>query len=272
MEMTYRDKIGKKFDFSIRGTYSYANNTRIYIDEAPPIQANQASTGQSIGNFFLYKWTGTYYRDQDDINKSPKVTLAGVPPVHPGDLKYEDTNNDGQINEFDRGFYGYPNLPRRNYGMQLQMGYGKLRFSVAFQGTGDFSLSGNEESIRPFSSNLTAVHANAWTPALGNNASFPVLTLARPISDPGTNSTFWARSGKYLRLRTADISYSLPQRWLNQIKVDDIRIYVNGNNLFTWSKFFDLYSLDPEKDPNTNSDRVVYPPQKVYNIGINITF
>jgi hypothetical protein len=129
-----------------------------------------------------------------------------------------------------------------------------------------------EESIRAFSANLTEVHAKAWTPDLGNNAKYPVLTYARSISDPGVNSTFWSRSGKYLRLRSADISYSLPQRWLNRIKIDDIRIYANGNNLFTWTKFWDLYSLDPERDPNNNADRVVYPPQKVYNLGLNITF
>lgn len=272
MEATYRDRIGKKFSYSIRATYSYANNTRLNIDEAPlPANiAHQASTGRSIGDPLLYKWTGTYYADAADIAKSPKVTRNGSPAVHPGDLKYEDVTGDGQVNDDDRGFFGYPNLPRRTYGVQVQMGYGKLRFSFAFQGTGDFSIAGNEESIRAFSANLTAVHANAWTPALGNSASFPILTLARPISDPGVNSTFWSRSGKYLRLRTADISYSLPQRWLNRIKVDDIRIYANGNNLFTWSKFFDLYALDPEATNNT--DRQIYPPQKVYNLGINITF
>ncbi|HEX8315254.1 MAG TPA: SusC/RagA family TonB-linked outer membrane protein, partial [Flavisolibacter sp.] len=270
LEITYRDRIGRNFNFSVRGTYSYANNTRIFIDEAIPVTPYQASTGRSIGDPLLYKWTGTYYQDWDDIAKSPKVTLFGIPPIHPGDLKYEDINGDGQINELDRGFFGYPNLPRVNYGLQLQMGYGKLRFSVAFQGTGNFSVNGTEEAIRAFSANLTDVHAQAWTTALGNNAKYPALTFARGISDPGTNSTFWSRSGKYLRLRTADISYSLPQNWLNKIGVDDIRIYVNGNNLITWSKFFDLYALDPEAPPGT--DRTTYPPQKVYNVGLNITF
>ncbi|CAN5360356.1 TonB-dependent receptor [soil metagenome] len=270
LEITYRDKIGKKFDFSIRGTYSYANNTRLYIDEATPIQPYQAATGRSIGDPILYKWTGTFYKDADDITKSPRVTLAGVPPVHAGDLKYEDINGDGQVNEFDRGYFGAPNLPRVNYGMQLQLGYGRLRFSVAFQGTGNFSMNGTEESIRAFSANLTQVHANAWTPALGDNAKYPVLTFARGISDPGINSTFWSRSGKYLRLRTADLSYSLPQALLNRLHINNIRLYINGNNLLTWSKFFDLYALDPEANPGT--DRNTYPPQKVYNIGLNITF
>ena len=269
LEITYRDKIGK-FNFSVRGTYSYASNTRINIDEAPPIQPYQAATGRSIGDPLLYKWTGTYYKDADDIAKSPRVTLGGVPAVHAGDLKYEDINGDGQINEFDRGYFGYPNLARVNYGMQLQLGYDKIRLSVAFQGTGDFSVNGTEEAIRPFSANFTPVQQQAWTPALGNNAQFPVLTLARGISDPGVNSTFWSRSGKYLRLRTADLSYSLPQRWLNKLRLDDLRIYINGNNLFTWSKFFDLYGLDPEVVPGT--DRNVYPPQRVYNTGLNITF
>ncbi|MEO7530956.1 MAG: TonB-dependent receptor [Sediminibacterium sp.] len=270
LELTYRDKIGQKFNFSIRGTYSYANNTRINIDEAPPIQLYQAATGRSIGDPLLYKWTGSFYKDQDDINKSPRVTLGGVLPVHAGDLKYEDINGDGIINEFDRGYFGAPNLPRVNYGMQFQMGYGKVRFSVSFQGTGNFSVNGTEESIRAFSANLTDVHAQAWTPQLGDNSKYPVLTFQRGISDPGVNSTFWSRSGKYLRLRTADIAYSLPQALLKRLKVDDIRVYINGNNLVTWSKFFDLYALDPEAPPGT--DRTTYPPQKVYNIGFNITF
>jgi TonB-linked SusC/RagA family outer membrane protein len=270
LELTYKDRIGKKFNFSIRGTYSYASNTRVNIDEAPPIQPYQASTGRSIGDPLLYKWTGTFYKDQADIARSPQVTLGGVAPVHAGDLKYEDINGDNVINEFDRGYFGYPNLPRVNYGAQLQMGYGKIRFSIAFQGTGDFSVNGIEESIRAFSANLTDVHAQAWTPQLGDNAKYPVLTMARGISDPGVNSTFWSRSGKYLRLRTVDISYSLPQSLLNKLRVDDIRVYINGNNLFTWSKFYDLYALDPEVSPNT--DRSNYPPQKVYNIGLNITF
>lgn len=273
MEITYRDKIGSKFNFSVRGTYSYANNTRVFLDEAPrpAPEAHQMSTGRSIGDPLLFKWTGSFYSSQDDISKSPKVTLSGVPAVRPGDLKYEDINGDGQINDLDRGFFGYPNLPRVNYGIQTQMGYGKLRFSLSLQGTGDFSVNGYEEAIRAFSANVTDVHAQAWTPELGDNAKYPLLTLTRGISDPGRNSTFWSRSGKYLRLRTADISYSLPQRWLNRIRVDDIRVYANGNNLFTWSKFFDLYALDPEIDPGT-ADRVSYPPQKVYNIGINVTF
>lgn len=270
LEVTYRDKIGKKFSYSIRGTYSYANNTRINLDEAPPIQAYQASTGRSIGDPLLYKWSGTYYKDAADIAASPKVNFGGVPPVHPGDLKYEDINGDKIINEFDQGYFGSPNLPRVNYGMQLQLGYGRIRFSVAFQGTGDFSMRGTEESIRAFSANLTDVHKNSWTPALGDNAQYPILTYARGVSDPIVNSTFWSRSGKYLRLRTADISYSLPQTFLTKLGVDDIRIYANGNNLFTWTKFWDLYSLDPEANPAT--DRTVYPPQKVYNLGINVTF
>ncbi|HYO23303.1 MAG TPA: hypothetical protein VER36_12925, partial [Flavisolibacter sp.] len=185
-------------------------------------------------------------------------------------LKYEDINGDGVINEFDQGFFGSPNLPRVNYGMQLQLGYGRLRFSVAFQGTGNFSIRGTEESIRAFSANLTNVHATSWTPELGDRAKYPVLTFARGISDPSVNSTFWSRSGKYLRLRTADISYSLPQTLLSRIGVDDVRLYMNGNNLFTWTNFWDLYTLDPEATPGT--DRIIYPPQKVYNIGLNITF
>lgn len=269
-EITYHDRIGKDFDFSVRATYSYAKNKIMELDEVPTIYNYQQLTGQSIGSLLMYKWTGSYYKDAADVAASPKVTTGGITPVHAGDLKYEDINKDGVVNEFDRGFFGAPNLPRLNYGFQIQLGYKKLRVSASFQGTGDFSVSGIEEAIRAFSSNLRSVHANAWTPELGDNAQYPILTQLRGISDPGQNSTFWSRSGKYLRLRTADISYSLPARWVRSMKISDMRVYVNGNNLVTWSKFFKLYDMDPEVTPFT--DRTVYPPQKVFNVGVNVIF
>ncbi|MBC7888245.1 MAG: TonB-dependent receptor [Ferruginibacter sp.] len=272
IELTYRDKIGKDFSFSVKGNYSLAKNKVVFRDEpSGQIPAYQLFTGQSIGQSLIYKWTGGFYKDSTDIAKSPTSFVA----VRPGDLKYADINGDNKIDNNDRGFFGLPNLPNTNYGFQLGARYKNIDFSILFQGAANFSVNAYSEAIRPFSANLQEVHTKSWTPALGDNAEFPILTVSKSgISDPSVyGSTFWSRSGNYLRLKNAQLSYSFPKALLDRMRVSDIQVYVNGNNLATWSKLFKLYGLDPEFDPGTNSgDRVAYPPQRTYNVGLNVTF
>ncbi len=279
VELAYRNNIGKNFSFSVKANYSYAKNELVFTDELPEsifLPAYQRSTGGPIGNPLLYKWSGGFYADAADIAASPIVGLRGI-TVRPGDLKYEDIGGpggkpDGIIDTYDRGFFGNPNLPNTNYGFQLGATYKNFDFNIVFQGAANFNVSAISEAIRPFSANLQPVHQQSWTPALGNKAQFPILTVNRSgISDGSVyNSTFWSRRGDYLRLRTAQVSYSLPKNLVGKLKIQSIKIYANGNNMFTWSKLFKLYALDPEVTSGT--DRTAYPPQRTYNIGINVTF
>jgi len=118
---------------------------------------------------------------------------------------------------------------------------------------------------------MLPVHQQSWTPALGNNAQYPLLTFTPGISDPASNpSTFWLIPGDYIRLKTAEIGYELPEKWVKRLAMKNIRIYSNGYNLFTWTKLSKLYDLDPEITLGTS--RTVYPPQRVINFGITATF
>ena len=96
------------------------------------------------------------------------------------------------------------------------------------------------------------------------NATYPRLSFG---GNPNNyrESTFWLRNGQYLRLKTVDIGYSLPQSIANRIKTNNIRIFLVGNNLLTWSKF-KLW------DPEMGSKGLGYPVQAVYNIGVNVGF
>jgi hypothetical protein len=155
--------------------------------------------------------------------------------------------------------------------LQLSVRYKNFNIGVFFQGAKNFNVGGVSEAIRAFSSNLTAVHQQSWTPQLGDNAKYPLLTFTPGISDPGANpSTFWQIPGDYIRLKTAEIGYSLPKRWVSNLKMKDIRIYSNGYNLFTWTKLSKLYELDPEI--TTGTSRTVYPPQRIINFGLSATF
>ncbi|TDH24522.1 TonB-dependent receptor [Segetibacter sp. 3557_3] len=266
IEITYGNSVNKDLSYNLKGSYSYAKNKILFQDEAIPLFPYQAYTGNSIGMQRVYTWIG-FYKDSADIAKSPSTPQA----VRPGDLKYADINGDGTINGFDSKVQGFPNVPNTTAGIQLAVRYKGFNIGLFFQGSKNFNVRGVAEAIRAFSANLTEVHTKAWTPELGDNAKFPRLTFTPGISDPSSMpSTFWFIRGDYIRLKTAEIGYSLPKRWIESLKMKDIRVYSNGYNIFTWTKLSKLYEFDPEIE--TNRDRVNYPPQRTFNFGVSATF
>lgn len=267
IEVNYNGRAGKEFSYRLRGTYSVARNKIIYRDEPSQAYEYQAYTGKSIGQIRVYEWTGTFYKDSADIAKSPKTKQQAFP----GDLKYKDLNNDGVIDEFDMSVTGYSNTPNITYGFQFGFTFKGFSVNAFFQGAKEFNVRAVAEAIRPFSSNLMAIHQKAWTPELGDNAQFPRLSFNSTVSDAlGYPSTFWFIRGDYLRLKTAEIGYALPKSIVSRLGVESLRVYTNGYNLLTWTKLTDRYELDPEI--NSGTDRINYPPQRIFNFGLNVTF
>lgn len=266
VELNYNGSIGKDFTYRLKGTYSVAKNKIAFADEPTYANAYQAFTGNSIGMQRVYRWIG-YYTDSTDIAKSP---VPAIRP-YPGDLKYADLNKDGKIDGFDTEVTGYSNVPNTTYGFQVGFSYKGFNFSAFFQGAMNFNVRAVAEAIRPFSANLTEVHKYAWTPELGDNAKFPRLSHLAGASDAiAYPSTFYFISGNYLRLKTAEIGYTIPKRWIKRLKLENVKVYSNGYNLITWTKLDKLYDFDPEI--STNSDRTVYPPQRTINFGLSVTF
>jgi TonB-linked SusC/RagA family outer membrane protein len=265
IEISYRDKIGN-VDFSVRANYSLAKNKILYRDEPLPAYPYQAFTGTSIGQILTYQWIG-FYTSAADIASSP------VPQTAPriGDLKYADLNGDGKIDGYDMSINGDPNLPNTNYGLELRTNYKNFGLSLLFQAATNFNVRGVAEAIQAFASNLTSIHQNSWTPELGNAAQYPLLSLSPGLSSPSAYpSTFWLVSGNYLRLKNAEFSYNFPQKLTERLKVQSIRTYINGYNLITWSSLDKRYQFDPES--NSGQDRIKYPPQKMINLGLSVTF
>ncbi|MEI6946336.1 TonB-dependent receptor [Paraflavisolibacter sp. H34] len=267
-ELAWRDDLGKNFSYFVKGNLSFAKNKILFQDEPPPAFSYQALTGNSIGQILGYVWTGQFYQDADDIAKSPKSDAT----VFPGDLKYADISGDGRINADDRTIIGNPNLPNTTFGLNLGGRFKGLSFSVLFQGVRGSSVRGAAEAIQAFGANLTDVHRYAWTPERGNDARYPILTNATMFtSNPSSHpSSFWLISADYIRLRNAEMSYSLPKSLVSRVKLQDIRVFANGNNLALWTNLSKLYDFDPEI--NSGSTRSNYPPQRVYNLGFNVTF
>ncbi|HEX8424805.1 TonB-dependent receptor [Hymenobacter sp.] len=265
-EITYRKQLTPDWSVGVHGQYSIAKNKILFQDEPQQQYDYQRFTGNSIGQELLYEAIG-YYRDQNDIDNSPRTPV----PARPGDLKYKDLNEDGIINEFDRAVVGLPNLPTDIYGFDFNARYKGLSVSVLFQGVRGGSTRLVREGIKAFASNLTEIHTKAWTPELGDAAEYPRLTLLAGLSDADAYpSTFWQIPNDFLRMRNAQINWDLPVSFTERFGVPQVRVYANGSNLLTFTKLTKRYEVDPEIA--LNNDRVAYPPQRILNFGISATF
>ncbi|WP_324673858.1 TonB-dependent receptor [Hymenobacter sp. GOD-10R] len=266
IDLGYQSPTSRNFSYSVRGQYSFAKNTILFQDEPNNQYAYQNYTGNSIGQQRVYIFDGFY--NQADVADSnvPKPATGALP----GDLKYKDLNGDGRIDAFDQKVTGFPSLPNTTFGLNLGVRYKGFSVSALLQGSRNFNVAAAAEAIKAFGANLTEVHTKAWTPELGDDARYPRMTLLGGISDPSNRSTFWQISGNFVRLKTAQINYDIPSNLLRKVGIPSARVYANGTNLLTWSAIDKLYDFDPEIA--LNASRVNYPPQRLINLGLSVTF
>ncbi|WP_341835820.1 TonB-dependent receptor [Chitinophaga pollutisoli] len=266
LNLNYNNKIGQ-FSYRINANTSVAKNRIDFMDEGVPPYPWLRQTGGQTNRELGYVTEGFYY-DQADVDRSP---LPVGPKPLPGDLKYKDLNNDGKIDPYDMAYNRYSNTPTTQYAMTLGGDWKGLSFSVTFQSATNFVLSQFAEAVTPFFGNLRQVHLDAWTPANRDNAKFPRISTMDNISNALSNpSDFWTVKGDYIKLRNAEVGYTVPRRITNSLRLQQVRIYANGSNLITWMLGPNLYDLDPEVSSRTEGG--VYPTQRVYNVGLNVNF
>lgn len=214
--------------------------------------------------------------DQADVNNSPVQELGSVP--QPGDIKYKDINGDGRVNSDDQVHIGYPTVPEITYGFGLSGGYKNFDISCFFQGQDrvSFFIDPNARrydpdrfGIAPFAGHrgaLKIIAEDHWNP---NNpvshAFWPRLSATINQNNSVQNSTWWLRNGRFLRLKTVEVGYTLPNKWIGSVPFSMVRLYFTGQNLLSISDF-KLW------DPEMAGNGLAYPLQRVYNVGLNITF
>lgn len=210
--------------------------------------------------------------DEADIANSPQQTFG---PVMPGDIKYKDINEDGIINDLDVVPIGYPETPNVIYGVGASLGYKGFDFSFFFQGASQASFFIDPKASSPFinleenlKSNNAMLQAWAdshWSETNRNSyAAWPRLSDYL-VTNNQQRSTWYMRDGTYLRLKSAELGYTLPLQWTNKIGLSTFRVYLSGLNLFTISKF-------KMWDTEMGGNGLGYPIQRVFNVGLNVNF
>ncbi len=268
----YRKQLGE-LTLTARSNITYSKNEILERDEENNVYPYQNQEGFRIDQSRGLVALGLF-KDYDDIRNSPTQTFG---TYQPGDIKYKDVNGDGVINDGDRVAIGATRRPNLIYGLGASANWRGFNLGVHFQGAGKSTFSTYGKTVHAFSEGewgqvMEGVMGdNRWIEAgiSGDpstedpNASYPRLSYGENPNN-FRESTFWLRDGRYLRLKTLDIGYSLPKSLTNRVRAENIRLYVVGTNLFTWSKF---KLWDPELATPRGED---YPPAKSITMGISV--
>lgn len=270
-QITYNDH-WNKFNYSVGLNFSYAVNTIEYVSEAPDYP-HKARTGKHLNINTGYHCIGFYQLEDFDENGKVKEGIAtpSWSTIQPGDLRYADMNNDGQINDADIIWMDKPNLPNATFGINMDFEYKGFSIGMLWQGAGGYAVEIWRQGADAFNSNLQPWHLERWTPATANTASFPRLGLnAKNNGSFQIPSDFWLKDARYLRLKQLNVGYTLPKEWLRRLCpiIQRAKVYIIGYNLFTFSNV-KKYNLDPEVD-RTAYD--TYPNTSNYTFGLQIGF
>jgi TonB-linked SusC/RagA family outer membrane protein len=257
---SYRQTAGD-WTFSVSGNVGYQENKIIYFDEVPPAEEYQKLEGFPLGSGLVYKAVGIY-RTQDDLDNNVNYNNAGL-----GDLIFADLNDDGLINGNDRYMSDITDFPTYQYGINLGANYKGFDLDILFagQGGGKWRLW-NGFSSAANGNGLKYVANNSYT--LENTDA--ELPRVRPTGLGASNSDFWYVDSNWLRLRSLELGYSLPSELLSKVKIQGVRVYFSGENLFLVYNSLDKYQKgDPMWNNGVGAD---YPNMRTLNFGLNLTF
>ncbi|MDB9732541.1 TonB-dependent receptor [Polaribacter sp.] len=279
IELGYNKSFGE-FDLSFNGNVSYVENEVTHLGNGVDFLSGGASiqstnfpitrtqVGQPVNSFYGFKTNGIF-QNQAEIDSY--VNSSGVviqPDAQPGDFKWVDLDDDGDIDSDDRGFLG-SSLPKFTFGFSLNLDYKNFDFFMFCQGA-----SGNKifQGLR----RLDIVNANYQTAALGRwvgegtSNTHPRLTTNDTNNNFSNPSDFYLEDGDYLRLKTIQIGYSLPDSILDKLGIDKLRVYYTAENLLTFTKYS---GYDPEIGGGIfGVDRGYYPQAVTNQLGINLQF
>lgn len=274
VSLNVRKQFNKDWYFSAMGSFTYAHNEIIEMDEPKSIiGTNRAQTGHPVNQIFGYVAEGLY----TDADFNPDGTLISTLPectlstkVRPGDIKYKDVNHDNRIDVYDKTAIGGTIAPEIVYGFGFSASYKNVDLGVLFQGAARMwrMLSSN---ILPGQNsggyyNVFSNYKDRWTTDNpSQNVFYPRLTYG-PNTINAQPSTWWLKNTSYVRLKNLEIGYSLPKKFAERSFISSARVFLRGTNLLTFSHF---KLWDPELDA---SDGGQYPLMRSYSVGLEFKF
>ncbi len=218
--------------------------------------------GTPVGAFYGYNVIGIF-QTQDEVEAS-----ASTGSQSPGDLKFEDVNGDGLIDDRDRVLLG-SYIPDYTYGFNVELGYKGIGLALDFYGTQGNEIYNGKDAVRPNLYNYETTRNDYWT-GPGSSDTEPKPSQAGDNFSP---SSYFIQDGSFFRLRSATLSYDVPRKWITAARLSSARVYLRGTNVFTLTDYTG-YSPEIASSAVLSSgiDLGTYPITAIYSIGVNLTF
>jgi TonB-linked SusC/RagA family outer membrane protein len=265
LNIRYNDKIGKNFNFGITGVLSDVKNRVVDLKGTGPYISGFQITqvGQEMGAIFGYQSAGLF-KTAEEITGHAKQFGA----LKPGDIKYVDQNKDGVIDANDRVIIG-SRIPRYTYSLNLFLDYKGFDLTVFFQGVGKWNGYQNVDGAWAFhnAGSVRDIHLGRWSPtktdAENAKATYPRFFVAQQNNQQ--NSGYWVDDASYLKMKTVALGYTIPNKILNKTPFSLFKIYLSGQNVFSWDK---VPGYDPETPLGGPSN---YPQVASFVAGVRVS-
>ncbi len=268
------------FTISVNSNFGYLENKvtkleagRQFID-GPGFQSMGSVTriqvGESYGSFYGFLNEGIF-QNQSEINAYTNSTGSLIlPNAKPGDFKWIDADGNGKIDDMDKVNLGN-SVPKFTYGLTLNMNYKNFDFMLFTQGHAGNKIFQGLRRLDMRDANYQTSILGRWTGEGTSN------TIARLSTDDGSNqnfskmSNYYLQKGDYLRLKLVQMGYSLPENAVKSMGANKVRLYITGENIFTFTKYT---GYDPEiaAGDDFGIDRAYYPQARTFLLGANIQF
>lgn len=252
--------------FQFMGNFTWTRN-KVIEDDLPAYKYPwMERKGRKVGQTFGYIALGLF-ESEKEIENSPLQNGD----VRPGDIKFKDINGDGKIDSYDMTPIGYGSIPEIVYGVGFSFSYKAFALSGLFQGVGNVDILLSGEGFQPFQQGLSRGNLleninDRWTTENPDpNAFYPRLS-AGTLNDNYENSTWWLKNGKYLRLKSLQLSYNLPESFLKKVHLGKAYVFLEGINVLTFTPF-KIYDVELG-----NGRGSAYPNTKTFAAGFGFNF
>ncbi|SOD99357.1 SusC/RagA family TonB-linked outer membrane protein [Spirosoma fluviale] len=258
----------KDFQFFVESNFSYFKNKVVFNAEAIQLNSRLYAAGNAIGQPIGLKAIGFYSLEDIAQRQLDPKNVPGVlsEVIKAGDIKYQDIGGpdgkpDGIIDANDRMPIGNPGLPNLSLGLHTGFRYKGFDADLVFQAvTGNtVYLGGNYFQAFQGNGQVAPIALNRWTPQTAATADYPRLSSKDNLNNYQF-STFWQRNGSFVKLRSAEIGYSLPTALSDRVRLKTVRFFVNGTNLFSLDRV-------PYGDPETLTG---YPVTRTVTLGLKV--
>jgi TonB-linked SusC/RagA family outer membrane protein len=262
-------KVNKRFNKNVRLwaniAVTHAKDEIIERDDPQLLDAYLKQAGFQIGQTRSIIRTG-YYNTWDQVYGSTRLDQNDASKF-PGQFNLIDYNGDGVIDNFDNVPYAYPSRPQNTYTSSIGVDYKRFAVFVQFYGVNNVSRQLDQGAFGAKLNNVYKI-GDYWSKD-NQDANAP-LPRWKSNAYGGSYGDFWQWDGSYLRLKTAEISYTLNPAWIRKAGIQSMRVYLNGNNLTFWSK------LPDDRESNAlggtgQGSQGAYPTVRRVNLGLNLS-